>query len=179
MTRCSTSCADAPGMLTKTSSMGTTICGSSSRGVCQILNRPSKSAATITSGVSGETMNACAMVPARPRFTRASSCAVSLTERPSFRRVPACLDSAPPRPRHSVRTKLQTCPRCSFRWLRLASAAGLHRRARRCLAVGRGPQTRCGAPATLAFLLAEKMLVQTCRIALRLPWEVYARFQSV
>ena len=33
-----------------------------------MLNTPSKSAATITSGVSGESMKACAMVPASTSF---------------------------------------------------------------------------------------------------------------
>ena len=43
LARCSTSAADAPGICTNTSSMGTTICGSSSRGVRRMANAPSSS----------------------------------------------------------------------------------------------------------------------------------------
>src|SRR5271169_189834 len=65
LTRCATSSADAPGICTNTSSMGTTIWGSSSRGVLRMLNAPRSSAATITSGVSFESMKLWAMRPAR------------------------------------------------------------------------------------------------------------------
>src|SRR5512146_2749651 len=64
VTRCSTSADDAPGICTNTSSMGTTICGSSSRGVCHTANPPSSRAAMMARGVSFEAMNACATLPA-------------------------------------------------------------------------------------------------------------------
>ena len=56
VTRCSTSCAVEPGISTKTSIMGTTICGSSSRGVWSTANAPSRIENTMMSGVSLELM---------------------------------------------------------------------------------------------------------------------------
>ncbi len=55
----------APGMLTITSSMGTTICGSSSRGVIRMAKAPASSAAAMNSGVSFEFMKVRATSPAR------------------------------------------------------------------------------------------------------------------
>ena len=62
--RCCTSAGVAPGMRTKTSSMGTTICGSSSRGVIRMAKAPASSAPAMNSGVSLELMKACATRPA-------------------------------------------------------------------------------------------------------------------
>ena len=53
-------------MFTMTSTIGTLICGSSSRGKSTIAAMPSKTATMTMSGVSFESMNACAMRPARP-----------------------------------------------------------------------------------------------------------------
>ena len=64
LARCSTSAADAPGICTKTSSMGTTICGSSSRGVRRMAKPPSSSENRMNSGVSFELMNCPAIAPA-------------------------------------------------------------------------------------------------------------------
>jgi len=66
VTRSSTSLADAPGIWTKTSIIGTMICGSSSRGSRSTAPMPSKTAAAMMSGVSLELMNACARRPAGP-----------------------------------------------------------------------------------------------------------------
>ena len=66
VTRCSTSCADAPGICTKTSIMGTMICGSSSRGSFQTAKAPISSDAAIISGVSLEPIQAWANRPAGP-----------------------------------------------------------------------------------------------------------------
>ena len=68
VTRCSTSLADAPGMRTKTSLIGTMICGSSSRGSFHTASAPSSTEATSRSGVSFEWMNVLAMRPAGPSF---------------------------------------------------------------------------------------------------------------
>src|SRR6516225_1515808 len=58
--------------------MGTTICGSSSRGVWRMANAPSNRAATITRGVSFESMKPRATFPARPcRFQPGAECAPS------------------------------------------------------------------------------------------------------
>src|SRR6266496_1872079 len=66
VTRSSTSLADAPGICTKTSIIGTTICGSSSRGSMRTAPTPSRIEATTTSGVSLDLMKACASFPAGP-----------------------------------------------------------------------------------------------------------------
>ncbi len=56
-----------PGMETSTSTIGTLICGSSSRGSITTANTPSSSDAMTMSSVSLESMNDCAMRPAMPR----------------------------------------------------------------------------------------------------------------
>ena len=66
VTRCSTSAADAPGMSTNTSIMGTMICGSSSRGSAITAKAPSAIEATMKSGVKREFANAAARRPAAP-----------------------------------------------------------------------------------------------------------------
>src|SRR5688572_28616520 len=68
VTRSSTSRGDAPGIYTKTSTIGTMIWGSSSRGNFQTANTPSKTEPAITRGVSFELIQARANVPAGPRF---------------------------------------------------------------------------------------------------------------
>src|ERR1035438_706240 len=68
VTRSSTSCAEAPGIWTKTSTMGTTICGSSSRGSFHTAKTPSNSDPTITRGVSFDLIQALANLPAKPRI---------------------------------------------------------------------------------------------------------------
>src|SRR5271157_1274221 len=98
-------------MLTNTSSIGTTICGSSSRGVCQMLNSPNNNAATITSGVSGESIKACAIFPANPRFTNASPHPWAMLK-PSSHQVPGYQDSAPRLLPHLVLTTPQ--PDCLY-----------------------------------------------------------------
>ena len=66
LTRSSTSLTLAPGISTKTSAKGTTICGSSSRGVASTAKNPRSSEAKMTSWVSLESMKACATRPANP-----------------------------------------------------------------------------------------------------------------
>src|SRR6516164_6897054 len=66
VTSASTSAGVAPGKGTKTSTIGTMICGSSSRGVVSTETRPSTTAATTPSGVSGELMAFAASRPAMP-----------------------------------------------------------------------------------------------------------------
>ena len=68
VTRFSTSAAEAPGMPTKMSIIGTLICGSSSRGSMRTEKRPSSSEAATAMGVSLESMNSDAMRPAKPYF---------------------------------------------------------------------------------------------------------------
>ena len=70
VTRSSTSRAEAPGIWTKTSIIGTMICGSSSRGSFQTANPPISRLPTISSGVSLEEIHACANLPAGPRYAR-------------------------------------------------------------------------------------------------------------
>jgi len=65
--RSSTSFAVKPAMFTITSTIGTLICGSSSRGRSMIAAMPSRTATMTMSGVSFESMKACAMRPATPR----------------------------------------------------------------------------------------------------------------
>ena len=65
--RSSTSLALKPGMETSTSIIGTLICGSSSRGSRSVAAAPSSIEVMTISGVSFESMNACAIRPARPR----------------------------------------------------------------------------------------------------------------
>ena len=67
VTRCSTSAGDAPGISANTSTIGTTICGSSSRGSPTTAKAPSASDAMMNSGVSLEWRNAPASLPAAPR----------------------------------------------------------------------------------------------------------------
>src|SRR5579875_1009765 len=67
VTRSSTSLALAPGIVTKTSIIGTTICGSSSRGVSRMAKAPTRMAKIITRGVNFELMKARARRPASPR----------------------------------------------------------------------------------------------------------------
>ena len=62
----STSVGAAPGMGTMTSTMGTTICGSSSRGVRKTAARPSNSDAMTISCVSLLRRKVCATRPAKP-----------------------------------------------------------------------------------------------------------------
>src|SRR6266540_1739504 len=64
--RSSTSLALNPGMDTSTSTIGTLICGSSSRGSISTAASPSSTEVTMTSGVSLESMNVFAMRPAMP-----------------------------------------------------------------------------------------------------------------
>ena len=66
VTRCSTSAGVAPGISTNTSTIGTMICGSSSRGSATTASAPSAIAARMKSGVSFEWMNAAASRPAAP-----------------------------------------------------------------------------------------------------------------
>ena len=66
VTRSSTSRADAPGMPTKTSIIGTMICGSSSRGSIHTEKAPISSEAPMNSGVSLELIQARATRPAMP-----------------------------------------------------------------------------------------------------------------
>ena len=54
----------------QTSAIGTTICGSSSRGVATIANRPRSSAPTMMSGVSLLPMKSAAMRPDKPYGVR-------------------------------------------------------------------------------------------------------------
>jgi hypothetical protein len=56
----------APGISTKTSTIGTMICGSSSRGSATTASAPSAIEARMKSGVSLELMNAAANLPAAP-----------------------------------------------------------------------------------------------------------------
>ncbi len=56
VTRCSTSLADAPGICTKTSIIGTVIWGSSSRGSRSTARTPSMMEAPTIRGVNGESM---------------------------------------------------------------------------------------------------------------------------
>ena len=67
VTRSSTSLAEAPGIWTKMSIMGTMICGSSSRGSRSTAPIPRRMEAATISGVSLESMKAWASLPARPR----------------------------------------------------------------------------------------------------------------
>ena len=69
VTRSSTSRADAPGIWTKTSTIGTMICGSSSRGSFHTAKAPSSSEPAITSGVSFDPIQAWANLPAGPSAT--------------------------------------------------------------------------------------------------------------
>ena len=66
VTRCSMSAGVAPGIWTKTSTIGTTICGSSSRGSATTASAPRATDATMMSGVSFELMKAAAIRPAMP-----------------------------------------------------------------------------------------------------------------
>ena len=66
VTRCSTSADVAPGISTRTSTIGTMICGSSSRGSATMANAPSASEAPMKSGVNFELMKAAASRPAAP-----------------------------------------------------------------------------------------------------------------
>jgi hypothetical protein len=66
VTRFSTSAAETPGMATSTSTMGTLICGSSSRGSRSTAKRPSRIEAMIAIGVSFESMKYAARRPANP-----------------------------------------------------------------------------------------------------------------
>ena len=72
VTRSSTSCAEAPGICTNTSIMGTMICGSSSRGSFHTAKAPISSAAQINSGVSLDAIQARAKRPAGPEMSRRS-----------------------------------------------------------------------------------------------------------
>src|SRR5208282_507047 len=169
VTRCSTSSADAPGMLTNTSSIGTTICGSSSRGVCQMLKSPSNNAAIITSGVSGESINACAIFPASPRFTSASPRVLSLRQS-SFHPIPGFQDSAPRLLRHSVLTiPLPDCLHY-FQALQRASGSGLCRQPQKSHAIDRGSPGPRPATQGPASLLAQNKLARTSRTELRTLW---------
>ena len=67
VTRCSTSAGVAPGMPTKTSTMGTMIWGSSSRGSFQTAKAPAAREAAMKRGVSLEWIQAAARRPAMPR----------------------------------------------------------------------------------------------------------------
>ncbi len=67
VTRSSTSRAEAPGIWTMMSIMGTMICGSSSRGSFQTAKAPTSRAAAIRSGVSLDEIHAWAKRPAGPR----------------------------------------------------------------------------------------------------------------
>ena len=64
--RSSTSLALKPGIETSTSTIGTLICGSSSRGSIHTANTPSNTDVMMMSGVSLESMKARAMRPAMP-----------------------------------------------------------------------------------------------------------------
>ena len=65
--RSSTSLELDPGMATITSTMGTLICGSSSRGSSTMAAPPNRTAAMMMSGVSLESMKDAAMRPAIPK----------------------------------------------------------------------------------------------------------------
>ena len=65
--RSSTSFAWKPGMDTSTSTIGTLICGSSSRGSMTTANTPSNSDAMTINSDSLESMKDCAMRPAMPK----------------------------------------------------------------------------------------------------------------
>ncbi|GIX31691.1 MAG: hypothetical protein KatS3mg124_2163 [Porticoccaceae bacterium] len=67
VTRSSISRADAPGMDTITSIIGTLIWGSSSRGNMSTANAPNKTEVTTSRGVSFESMNDRASRPAKPK----------------------------------------------------------------------------------------------------------------
>jgi len=64
--RFSTSAGVAPGRALKTSTIGTLICGSSSRGSIKIENTPSRIDARTTMGVSFDVAKTAAKRPARP-----------------------------------------------------------------------------------------------------------------
>jgi hypothetical protein len=66
--RSSTSLALKPGMATITSTIGTLICGSSSRGSMTTAAAPSSTEAMTTSGVSLESMNAAGLIDLRLDF---------------------------------------------------------------------------------------------------------------
>jgi hypothetical protein len=66
VTRCSTSAGVAPGISANTSTIGTMICGSSSRGSATTARPPSAIEVRMKSGVSFEWMNAAAIRPATP-----------------------------------------------------------------------------------------------------------------
>src|SRR5688572_24228437 len=74
VTRSSTSRAEAPGICTKMSTIGTTICGSSSLGSFHTAKAPSNIDPPISNGVNFEPIQAFANVPARP------SCRSALTD---------------------------------------------------------------------------------------------------
>src|SRR5208337_3073704 len=169
VTRCSTSCADAPGMFTNTSSMGTTICGSSSRGVCQMLKSPNDKAATITSGVRGESIKPCAIFPASPRFTDASPRQPALRQS-SFHQAPGCLDSPPPHLRHSVRTAVRPDSLYLFQGSRPASASDLRHLQHKSRTVGLGSPVHRSAPPGQASLLAQNTLGRTSPTAIQSLW---------
>ena len=73
VTRSSTSRAEAPGIWTKTSTIGTTICGSSSLGSFHTAKAPSNIDPPISRGVNFEPIQAFANLPAKP------SCRSTLT----------------------------------------------------------------------------------------------------
>ena len=66
VTRSSTSLADAPGIWTKISIIGTTICGSSSLGSKSTAPIPNRIEAATINGVSLESMKDWASLPASP-----------------------------------------------------------------------------------------------------------------
>src|SRR5208337_210406 len=169
VTRCSTSCADAPGMLTNTSSIGTTICGSSSRGVCQMLKSPNNNAATITSGVSGESINECAIFPANSRFTNVSPHPWAMWQL-FFHPVLGCQDSAPRLLRHSAQTTLQPDCLYFFQASRRASGSGPSRPPHKFPAIGRGSPGPRPATQGPVSLLVQNTPARTCRTELQTLW---------
>src|SRR5688572_17192677 len=67
-TRASTSAGDAPGYRRKTSAIGTSICGSSSRGISIVLYPPISKKAIINRIVNFDWINAFAIFPDKPSF---------------------------------------------------------------------------------------------------------------
>ncbi len=119
--RCCTSCGDAPGICTNTSSMGTTICGSSSRGVIRIAKAPASSAPAMNSGVSFELMKVRAISPAM-RSGVFPSAAIVISPRFACRSIRA----RPAAPRCAHRSPVLRGPRPGwrrvFRALRIAGS---------------------------------------------------------
>jgi hypothetical protein len=79
-----------PGMETITSTIGTLICGSSSRGSSTTAAAPSKTDAMTTSGVSLESMNACRDAACDAEMTGSEGSLMAGSSRVGHRRVLRC-----------------------------------------------------------------------------------------